>query len=117
MSWTFAGVSFAVVSDGPIEPEWFAVKVERTVDAVAGSSTGKVYVDIGATVREPLSLVAQFTSAATRDALEALMSQSGTLADDDGRMATARLVAAVPIRVKKRGSGIYRLGVEFEWVS
>jgi len=117
MSWTFAGVSFGVVSDGPIEPEWFAARVERSVDAVAGSSSSKIYVDIGATVREPLGLVAQLTSTASRDALEALLGSTGTLADDDGRSCTALLAAATPVRVKKKTSGIYRLAVEFEWVS
>lgn len=114
MSWSFAGVTFAVVSDGAIEAEWFAARVNRAVDAVLGGQ--RVYVDIGATIREPLDVVAQVTSKATRTSLEALLGSSGTLSDDDGRSATVRLVSATPIRVVKRDSGIYRLAMTFEFV-
>ena len=115
MSWTFSGVTFEVVTDGPFDQEWFAPKIERTVDLVAGGTTR--YVDIGAVDYEPLSLVAQFTDGAVRTSLQALLGLSGTLADDDGRTATAILTGATPIRVVKRASGLYRLAVEFELVS
>lgn len=107
-------MSFAVVAE-TFDQEWFAARVERSVDLVAGGSTR--YVDIGAISYEPLSLVAQFTDSAVRTSLQGLLGASGTLADDDGRTATARLVGATPIRVKKRASGIYRLALEFEFVS
>lgn len=114
MSWAFAGLPFAVVSEGATEPEWFEARVERTVDAVAGASAPIIYVDIGATTYAPLKIVAQFTDDAARAALEALLGQSGTLADDDGRSCSARMVGAAPIRVKRRASGVYRLALEFE---
>jgi hypothetical protein len=115
MTWAFGGVSFAVVSDGPFDQEWFAATVERTVDLVAGGTTR--YVDIGATSMAPLSLVAQFADASTRTSLMGLRGALGTLTDDDGRSATVRLVGTTEIRVKKKASGLYRLAVEFEFVS
>ena len=115
MSWAFSGVTFSVVSDGAFDQEWFSEKTERTVDLVAGGTTR--YVDIGATRYEPLSLVAQFTDVGTRASLKGLHGALGTLTDDDGRTATVRLVGVTEIRVKKKASGLYRLAIEFEFVS
>jgi hypothetical protein len=114
--WAFDGAPFAVASDGAFLPEWFTAKIETSVDVVAGS-TSKVYVDIGGVSREPLSIMAQFTATASRDALEAKLGATGTLSDDDGRSCQAILVAASPVRVVKRASGFYRLAVQFVWVS
>jgi hypothetical protein len=113
--WSFDGALFAVASDGAMMPEWFTAKIETSVDVVAGSAS-KVYVDIGGVSREPLSLMAQFTATASRDTLEAKLGTTGTLSDDDGRSCQAILVAASPVRVVKRGSGFYRLAVQFVWV-
>lgn len=115
MTWAFSGVPFDVVSDGPFDQEWFAATDERTVDPVAGGTTR--YVDMGATRYEPLRLMAQFTSPSARSSLLGLRGTLGTLTDDDGRSATVRLVGTTEIRVKKRASGLYRLAVEFEFVS
>jgi hypothetical protein len=114
MPWSFGGSSFAVAADGPIFDEWFPVRVEHTQDAILGSSAA--YVDIGATVREPMALVAQFTTTAARDAIEAKLGTVDTLADDDGRECQALLSSALPIRVKSPGSGFYRLAITFVYV-
>jgi hypothetical protein len=115
MAWSFAGVSFAVVSEGPIEVEWFRRRVATTVDPIVGSSSS--YVDIGATTRDPMTVTAQVTATATRDSLEGLIGQSGTLTDDASRSCTALLVEATPVRVKNATSGIYRVQLTFVFVS
>jgi hypothetical protein len=92
--------------------EWFNRKVEYTKDSILGTYTS--FVDIGATVYEALTIVAQSTSSGTKDQLEAKLGQSGTLEDDMGNSVTAVLVSVKPIRLVKPSVGVYRVELTFE---
>ena len=115
MPWSFGGDDLDVAADGPIFPEWFKKRVEVTIDPVLGADAR--YVDIGAVVYDPVELVAQFATTGARNAIRDRVGTVATLEDDDGRSCQALLKSAEEIRVAKPGSGVYRLAVEFEFVS
>lgn len=113
--YAFRGLSFDVVMDGPIAPEWFESKTDHTVDLVLGGSTR--YVDIGGVAVQPLTVVMQFRDSTNRTTMQTYRGLTGTLADDNGRSATVLLSDLTPIRVRSTASGVYRLSATFEYVS
>jgi hypothetical protein len=115
MAWTFDGMTFDIYDGGGTFDEWFTREQLRTVDEPLGG-TGPRYVDIGAITTQLLSVTAQTSVKADRDALVAALGTRGELADDDGRSCTAVLVAATPVRVVSTTSGVYRAKLSFEFV-
>ena len=113
--WAFNGTSFAVVMDSPIFDEWFESKTDHVVDVVLGGT--QRYVDIGGVSVQPMTVIMQFTSTATRTTMQGYRGVTGTLTDDNGRTCTALLADATPIRVRSATSGIYRLSATFEYIS
>jgi hypothetical protein len=92
-TWTFDGVSFRVKSADSYDP-WFSRSVEYTLDRVLGGTS--TYLDIGGFVFAPLTIMAQFASEATRDAMLAKVGTTGTISNDapSARSGTATLVRA-----------------------
>jgi hypothetical protein len=114
MAWSFSSTAFDIYDGSSIFDEWFTREQIVTIDPALGGQRRTV--DLGGISYQPLSVTAQVTSKATRDALVALLGSSATLTDDDGRSCTALLVAATPIRVMSPTSGRYRAKLTFEFI-
>jgi hypothetical protein len=92
--WTFGGTPFRRLVSGD-DPQWFPTRIERTIDAIANGSSRVI--NRGATVYEPLEMIAWCSTAAEATALRSRYATEATLISPAGWSATALLVQADPI--------------------
>lgn len=113
-TWTFDGLTFSREAAEGFVP-WFVSRAEYTRDAVLSDTTARSYIDLGATVREPLEVRAVFASSAARETFIGKLRTSGTLSNTRSRSATAVLVKAARVDLGRA----YRWGLDltFEYVS
>jgi hypothetical protein len=95
--YTFSGQAFYRMVDGYDFQPWLEQKTTYQADPILGGATGATYIDIAATVIQPFTVRAAFSSEVNRQAMKAKIATSATLSNTSGRSRAATLVSVTEI--------------------